>query len=356
MKTIAVFVLLSVVFLAPQVGTAGLVLALGPTDLEQYLVEVMNRARANPNAEVARLSSYTWSGNTPDLNEGLSAGTISPAPKPPLAINLDLTEAARAHVAWSFNTNSFSHIQGPEPIPNNVCWTGNTPGDRATAAGYNASSIGENIAAALSSIPFSNQLATAEHLHNILFVDNNYPGRGHRINVLNPNWVDVGVAVGFGTNYQGWSHGGFTAHDFGTSSTSGAYLTGVVINDADQNQFYSPGEGLPNFQLQVVNTSNSAISGNAASWTSGGYKIPIHTLPAGSYSLQSANGMPLLCQQDYSGNWGTCDFSIPTGGATQNIGLTVAAVPEPSGWAFMLTIAIGLGAVSITKSKSRGKA
>ena len=57
-----------------------------PSNLEQYMLELMNRARANPSAEAARYGI--------DLNEGLPAGTISAAPKlrakpsSPLAQNL----------------------------------------------------------------------------------------------------------------------------------------------------------------------------------------------------------------------------------------------------------------------------
>src|SRR4051812_36432660 len=58
-----------------------------PTANEQLMVELINRARANPAVEAARLGI--------DLNEGLSAGTISTAAKQPLAINPNLTDGAR---------------------------------------------------------------------------------------------------------------------------------------------------------------------------------------------------------------------------------------------------------------------
>src|SRR5437016_2552832 len=54
--------------------------AVFPTNLEQYLVELVNRARADPPAEAARYGIA--------LNEGVpAADTISTAPKQPLAIN-----------------------------------------------------------------------------------------------------------------------------------------------------------------------------------------------------------------------------------------------------------------------------
>ena len=50
-----------------------------PNDYEQYLLELINRGRADPAAEAARYGI--------DLNEGLSPGTISSDPKQPLAVN-----------------------------------------------------------------------------------------------------------------------------------------------------------------------------------------------------------------------------------------------------------------------------
>lgn len=44
-----------------------------PTALEQYVLELVNRARADPAAEAARLGI--------DLNQGLGAGQITTAAK-----------------------------------------------------------------------------------------------------------------------------------------------------------------------------------------------------------------------------------------------------------------------------------
>src|SRR4051812_41214133 len=66
--------------------------AANPTDVEQYVIELINRARANPAAEAKRLGI--------DLNEGLASGTISSAPRQPVAVNPYLTDAARDHSQW----------------------------------------------------------------------------------------------------------------------------------------------------------------------------------------------------------------------------------------------------------------
>src|SRR5918997_526202 len=56
-----------------------------PTAYEQYFLELVNRARANPGAEASRLGI--------DLNQGLSAGTLSNTAKQPLAMNPLLSDS-----------------------------------------------------------------------------------------------------------------------------------------------------------------------------------------------------------------------------------------------------------------------
>src|SRR5438046_3154393 len=68
-----------------------------PTAGEQYALELMNRARANPSAEGARLaanSPYPLPGG--DITEGL-ANPGNVGPRPPLAMNSILLGTARAH-------------------------------------------------------------------------------------------------------------------------------------------------------------------------------------------------------------------------------------------------------------------
>ena len=57
-----------------------------PTDHEQYVLEMINRARLDPLGEAARYGI--------DLNQGLSGGTLNGTPKQPLAFNPKLIDAA----------------------------------------------------------------------------------------------------------------------------------------------------------------------------------------------------------------------------------------------------------------------
>src|SRR5688500_11676554 len=90
-----------------------------PTANEVLLVELINRARANPAAEASRLGIA--------LNEGVPAeDTISTAAKQPLAINPYITDAARKHSQWMIDNDTFSHTGAG----------GTSPHQRMANAGY----------------------------------------------------------------------------------------------------------------------------------------------------------------------------------------------------------------------------
>ncbi len=75
---------------------------LEPSAYEQYMLELINRARSNPNTEAIRYGLT-------DLNQGLTSGTITSAPKQPLAFNFLLIDSSRKHSLWISDTNTFSH-------------------------------------------------------------------------------------------------------------------------------------------------------------------------------------------------------------------------------------------------------
>ena len=82
------------------------------------MLELINRARADPAAEASR--------DGIDLNEGLAAGTISTAAKQPLAFNPDLIDSALGHSQWMIANQLFQH-DGPGTTD---------PGERMTDVGY----------------------------------------------------------------------------------------------------------------------------------------------------------------------------------------------------------------------------
>ena len=74
--------------LAPTVKATVLYDSGDPTPAEQLVLEYVNRARADPDAEGQRLGI--------DIHEGLTDSSLV-GPRPPLAMNKDLLAIAQAH-------------------------------------------------------------------------------------------------------------------------------------------------------------------------------------------------------------------------------------------------------------------
>jgi len=240
--------------------------AAAPTDSEQYLIEPVNRARDDPAAAAARFGI--------DLNEGLPAGTISAAPKQPLAVNPYLTDSARGHSQWMEATDTFSHIGDG----------GTSPFQRMQAAGYSfvlPYAAGENIAWRGTKPSVPNPVTTTAREHQDLFVDENYPGRGHRTNILEPSFKEIGAGVV--TGEFNTFNAVVVTEDLAFSGT-GSFLTGVAYTDAVlADNFYTPGEGIGDVIVTARRTSDSALF-TTTPYPSGRYSLK---LPAGTYDLMT---------------------------------------------------------------------
>jgi hypothetical protein len=232
-----------------------------PSAYEQYLLELVNAARANPTATASSLGI--------GLNDGLPAGTISGTAKAPLAFNPSLISAAQQHSAWMLANNTFSHTGAG----------GSSPGDRMKAAGYTFTGSwawGENIAI-IYGAGTAVSAATVRSLETNLF-----KSPDHRQNLLNPAYKEAGMGVVGGT-YQGTAAVDAT-QDFALSGSS-SFLTGVAYNDLSADNFYEPGEGLGG--VSVLVKSGSGQTWQTTSWASGGYQI---ALGAGSYTVTFSGG------------------------------------------------------------------
>ncbi len=227
-----------------------------PTAEEQLMLELVNRARANPAAEAARLGL--------DLNEGLPPDTLSPEPKPPLAFNPHLLAAARAHSDWMLAFDVFSH-DGAD---------GSSPGDRVAAAGYVFSgswSWGENIAWRGTTGEASVEQFTRDNHDNL------FRSPGHRENLLAAGFDEVGIGVRSGQFTVETDQGPrefnavMVTQNFARSGgTPGPWVVGVVYRDQNGDGFYTPGEGLAGVTVRPDRGEASAVTS-----TSGGYALPV---------------------------------------------------------------------------------
>ncbi|MEO7098307.1 MAG: CAP domain-containing protein [Luteolibacter sp.] len=251
-----------------------------PTADEQYYLELINRARANPPAEGVRLATttdpdvlnaYTQFGV--DLSVLQSEFNAIPV-APPLAPNASLTTAARGHSLWMLNNATQSHN---ETNPTN------DPGSRITAAGYSWTAYGENVYAAATSTWYG---------HAGFEVDWGNGGtsgmqnpRGHRNSIHSTTYREIGVGVQLGTN--GPSIGPqLVTQDFGKQTANPTLGTGVAYYDLNSNNFYDPGEGISGLTVNVSGTTNYC---NTA--IGGGWVVPIPTTAATRTVTFSGLGM-----------------------------------------------------------------
>jgi uncharacterized protein YkwD len=251
----------------------------GPTAQEQYMLELINQARTNPQAAAERVTSNL----TPDVVATLNYyGTdvnaakqaiATASPKPPLAWNADLAAAAQGHSQDMANTQVQSHTGSD----------GSSPQQRIQQAGYTgASSTGENAYAYSTSVDEAMQA---------FLLDWGVSDQGHRRNLLQPNvssnnaYRDVGIGI---VNTGNSKFGPMViTQDFASSPNELAQLVGVAYYDNQNTQFYAPGEGQGNVLIDATNLATGATT-STTTWDSGGYQI---ALAPGQYQITaSVNG------------------------------------------------------------------
>ncbi|ANW01540.1 CAP domain-containing protein [Bradyrhizobium icense] len=204
-----------------------------PSTYEQYLLELINAERAKVGAQ-------------------------------PLAFDGDLNEASEDHSQWMIGTDTFSHTGSG----------GSTAGQRMTAAGYaftGSWSWGENIAWATTRSPAGLQDEV------LLLHTNLMNSSGHRANILNANYREVGL--GFEVGDYGGRDSAFITEDFARSGSS-VYLTGVAFDDKDGDRFYDVGEELGGLTLTAVSSTGATYT--TTTYGSGGYDL---ALPPASYTV-----------------------------------------------------------------------
>ena len=186
---------------ATAVGAASQLYSQGdPLPEEQFMLQLVNRARANPAGEAALFHI--------DLNEGLASGTISPTPKQPLCFNPKLLQSGRNHSQWMLANSDLTHIE------TNGVFNGVDPGGRMQSAGYVFSGTwrwGENVAWRGSTGTPPPTGPTVASLHQDLFVDTYELDRGHRLNILDARYREIGIGdeFQFGHGNPGFRRIGF---------------------------------------------------------------------------------------------------------------------------------------------------
>jgi hypothetical protein len=260
-----------------------------PSAEEQLYLELINRARADAIAESHRLatetdpdilSAYSFFGVTgPNIVDQFAyyvnlnpAGDTFDNFAQPLAFNEKLLTIAGLHSQDMFNHQFQGHdSSGSPPAP--LIPFGDL-GDRLDAVDYSGAA-GENVYSHGSS-PIEGHAAFDVDWGNVnnfnAFYNPAFDGEGmqnaagHRINIHNKNFKEVGIGVVNGTN--GSVGPQLVTQDFGDPGDI-ALVTGVVYEDLNSNNFYDVGEGRPGVRVDVEGSAYYAISTD-----SGGYTVP----------------------------------------------------------------------------------
>src|SRR5271166_4668148 len=251
-----------------------------PTAQEQYMLELINQARMNPQAAAVRVTSNltpdilsTLSYYNVDLNATEQAIASAPA-KPPLAWNPDLAASAQAH-SQDMATNQFQSHTGSD---------GSTADQRMQQAGYNnASSTGENAFAYANSVDEAMQA---------FLIDWGVSDQGHRRNILQPDVsssdayqsAGIGIATTSGNSTVGPL---VITQDFGSQQNAQAQLVGVAYYDNQHTGMYGIGEGQGGVQIDATKLATGQTT-STQTWSTGGYQI---ALSPGQYQITaSVNG------------------------------------------------------------------
>jgi uncharacterized protein YkwD len=273
-----------------------LLAAFNPTADEQYMLELLNRMRMDPQAELAHLTSSLGAqarSADPQVDSALrffkTKGTIlaqqwaSLTPAPPLAWNDKLQLAAERHSQVMIDTDTQTHQAPGEP----------DIGGQAEAAGYTGwSNLGQSVYAFAESV---------FHAHAGFAIDwggdPNDPTTtgiqdppGHRETMMNPAFREVGIRILPSPRTNGRQTGPLVVtQDFGRRFAQGnPFLLGVVYADTSSDG-YSAGEGLANVTITAVgdNGTPGAPTFTTTTMSAGGWQMQV---PAGVYRVTVSGG------------------------------------------------------------------
>ena len=250
-----------------------------PSPAQQYMLELINRARANGGAEATRLGLSGLQEGPPSING--EAWTIANSVQP-LSWNPLLYNCAQAHSKLLNDNDQFFLGVSPHTFG------GKDPYQRIADAGYSMANytgpttasgfapgpenVAENVT--IGSGPFTGATLVAAILgqHNDLFTDQTVPGRGHRSTTMLGFFREIGIGITAGkdSNQGNTWVSLYTVQNFGTQVNSTPFITGMVYQDTNGNGFYDPGEGIGGIRVDVPGSNFFAITS-----PSGGYSVPV---------------------------------------------------------------------------------
>lgn len=236
-----------------------------PTNDEQYLLQLLNRARMDPVGEGQRLAAWlknTAQGQSVVLGYGVDPNQIAsvfaamPA-VPPLAFDPSLLASSTSHAA------DIAAHGGVGPAGDlHAGYDGSTPESRVQASGCPQAFAGENADSGFSSL---------DQIHAGYLIDWGVPDLAHRQNRMTGLYGSTVIGIGLATmpgspliEIEDFGSGVLASHD------DPAMLTGVVYSDNNANGQYDPGEGIAGVKVTMSDGKYYALTS-----ASGGYALPL---------------------------------------------------------------------------------
>lgn len=291
--------------------------AADPTADQQYWLEMINRMRLNPAAELDILANYSVPGST-------FANPASDDPFVAAALQYYNTSASLLASQWSalvaapaLAWNGALNVSAVEYSNVMVAYDqqahnldGVTLEARVEGAGFGANflDIGETLFATTES-PFHGHAAFAIDWGDDDTNSGNGFGTGiqnpayHRVFLMDPLFKEIGIGYQTASlagkiNVTGpivvTQHFGNHYRYTGSDYVSDAYLTGSVYQDTISNDsFYTPGEGLGGLTVNVYNNATNALLKTGTTNSVGGYNILLEGLAPGTVYRVEAPGTGL---------------------------------------------------------------
>lgn len=265
-----------------------ILLTFDPSPLEQEMLEYLNRFRDNPQAELdALLSSYPspLTAHDPDVQAAIDFfgvdGSVLESQfqnlysAPPLAWNEALYAAADAHNELMIQFDQQSHQLPGEPELL----------DRIVDAGYDwefSVRVGENIFAYSQSTSYGHAAFVIDWGFG---PDGIQDPAGHRINMLDQGFQEVGIVVTTETHPSTGVGPLVVSQEFGRRGNYGApAAVGVVFDDLNGDGTYNAGEGLSGVTVELSGDSGTFTT---TSMSAGGYQVKV---PSGTYIATATGG------------------------------------------------------------------
>jgi uncharacterized protein YkwD len=275
-------------------------IARDPTNEEQLMVELVNRMRMNPQAELAKLVNLNLvptptfgspKANNVDVANALDFFQVNPAalasqwstltPVPPVAWNGQLAVSAQTYSNVMLTANAQAHNLDSHKFEDG------SPDiiGRIEASGYTFQGDGgggESIFAFAQSV---------DHAHAAFAIDwgSNPPSgiqspAGHRDLIMHPEMREIGIGIINDPSNANQVGPKLVTQHYAFDSVDGPFLTGVVYDENNGDSFYTPGEGLGG--VTILAKATNGLEFRTTTFASGGYTLDLN--PNLSYTITAS--------------------------------------------------------------------